>query len=156
MIRLLQNCTLMPKKIVNDNVLQLFYLTVHVDNSWSNVKGEHIQFHNAIDFFFSLEADQHENVRQEVVCKRWGFNSVVRYTSSVFNWRTVWTFCRDVLWNNHPRLKTVLPWKLKFPFFWESCRTLLFAFTRTANTVDTRGKYLGTENCSQVSLCGFF
>ena len=47
----------MPKKIVNDNVLQLFYLTVHVDNSWSNVKGEHIQFHNAIDFFFSLEAD---------------------------------------------------------------------------------------------------
>ena len=47
----------MPKKIVNDNVLQLYNLTVHVDNSWYNVKGEQIQFHNAIASFFSLEAD---------------------------------------------------------------------------------------------------
>ena len=54
-----------------------------------NVKGEHIRFQNAIAFFFSLEADRHENVRQDVVCKRRGFDSVVRYTSSAFNWRTV-------------------------------------------------------------------
>ena len=30
-----------------------------------------------IALFFSAETDQHENVRQEVVCKRRGFNSVV-------------------------------------------------------------------------------
>ena len=54
-----------------------------------NVKGGHIQFHNAVAFFFSIEVDRHENVRQEVVCKRRGFNSVIRYTSSVFEWRTV-------------------------------------------------------------------
>ena len=33
--------------------------------------------------FFSAEADQHENVRQAVVCKRRGFTSVVEHTSSV-------------------------------------------------------------------------
>ena len=34
--------------------------------------------------FFPAEADQHENVRQAVVCKRRGFDSVVRYTSTMY------------------------------------------------------------------------
>ena len=38
--------------------------------------------------FFSAEADQHDNVRQAVVCKRRGFNSVVRYKSTVYDWLT--------------------------------------------------------------------
>ena len=37
-------------------------------------------------FLFYAEADQHENVRQEVVCKRRGFTSVVEHTSSLFDW----------------------------------------------------------------------
>ena len=37
-------------------------------------------------FLFYVEADQHENVRQEVVCKRRGFTSVVELTSSLFDW----------------------------------------------------------------------
>ena len=37
-------------------------------------------------FLFYAEADQHENVRQAVVCKRRGFTSVVEHTSSLFNW----------------------------------------------------------------------
>ena len=88
------------------NSKEYLYLTVHVDNSWYYVKGEHIQFHNVIVFFFFLEADQHENLRQEVVRKRRGFDSVVKYTS-VFDWRTVWTFCRNKLYG-----MTILAWKL--------------------------------------------
>ena len=88
------------------NSIEYLYLTVHVDNSWYYVKGEHIQFHNVIVFFFFLEADQHENLRQEVVRKRRGFDSVVKYTS-VFDWRTVWTFCRNKLYG-----MTILAWKL--------------------------------------------
>ena len=34
-----------------------------------------------IVLFFSAEADQHDNVRRAVVCKRRGFNSVV------YDWR---------------------------------------------------------------------
>ena len=34
-----------------------------------------------IKLFFSAEADQHDNVRRAVVCKRRGFNSVV------YDWR---------------------------------------------------------------------
>ena len=36
-----------------------------------------------IALFFSAETDQHEHVRQAVVCKRRGFNSVV------YDWLTV-------------------------------------------------------------------
>ena len=39
--------------------------------------------------FFSVEADQHDNVRQAVVCKRRGFNSVVRSMSAVYDRLTV-------------------------------------------------------------------
>ena len=46
-----------------------------------------------IILFFSAEADQHDNVRQSVVCKRRGFNSVVRYASTVYDWLTFWTLC---------------------------------------------------------------
>ena len=42
-----------------------------------------------IKLLFSAEADQHENVRQAVVCKRRGFNGVVRYTSTVYDWLTL-------------------------------------------------------------------
>ena len=42
-----------------------------------------------IKLLFSAEADQHDNVRQAVVCKRRGFNSVVRYTSTVCDWLTL-------------------------------------------------------------------
>ena len=45
--------------------------------------------------FFSAEADQHDNVRQAVVCKRRGFNGVVRYTSTVYDWLTFWTLCHN-------------------------------------------------------------
>ena len=46
-----------------------------------------------IKLLFSAEADQHDNVRQAVVCKRRGFNGVVRYTSTVYDdWLTFWTF----------------------------------------------------------------
>ena len=38
-----------------------------------------------IVLFFSAETDQHDNVRRAVVCKRRGFNSVVRYTSAVYD-----------------------------------------------------------------------
>ena len=38
--------------------------------------------------FFFAEADQHDNVRQAVVCKRRGFNGVVRYTSTMYDWLT--------------------------------------------------------------------
>ena len=38
-----------------------------------------------IVLFFSAETDQHDNVRRTVVCKRRGFNSVVRYTSAVYD-----------------------------------------------------------------------
>ena len=48
-----------------------------------------------IILFFSAEADQHDNVRQAVVCKRRGFNSVVRYTSTVYDWMTVGTLRPD-------------------------------------------------------------
>ena len=41
-----------------------------------------------IKLLFSAEADQHDNVRQAVVCKRRGFNGVVRYTSTVHDWLT--------------------------------------------------------------------
>ena len=41
-----------------------------------------------IILFFSAEADQHDNVRQAVVCKRRGFNGVVRYTSTMYDWLT--------------------------------------------------------------------
>ena len=44
-----------------------------------------------IKLLFSAEADQHDNVRQAVVCKRRGFNGVVRYTSTVYDWLTFWT-----------------------------------------------------------------
>ena len=37
---------------------------------------------------FSTEADQHDNVRQAVVCKRRRFNGVVRYTPTVYDWLT--------------------------------------------------------------------
>ena len=43
-----------------------------------------------IKLFFSAEADQHDNVRQAVVCKRRGFNGVVRYTSTVYDWLAFW------------------------------------------------------------------
>ena len=46
-----------------------------------------------IILFFSAETDQHDNVRQSVVCKRRGFNSVVRYASTVYDWLTFWTLC---------------------------------------------------------------
>ena len=45
-----------------------------------------------IKLLFSAEADQHDNVWQAVVCKRRGFNGVVRYTSTVCDWLTFWTF----------------------------------------------------------------
>ena len=48
-----------------------------------------------ITLFFSAEANWHENVRQAVVCKRRGFNSVVRYTSTVYDWLTFWTLRPD-------------------------------------------------------------
>ena len=44
-----------------------------------------------IKLLFSAEADQHDNVRQAVVCKRRGFNGVVSYTSTVYDWLTFWT-----------------------------------------------------------------
>ena len=44
-----------------------------------------------IILFFSAETDQHDNVRQSVVCKRRGFNSVVIYMSTVYDWLTFWT-----------------------------------------------------------------
>ena len=37
-----------------------------------------------IILFFFAEADQHDNVRQAVVCKR----RVVRYTSTMYDWLT--------------------------------------------------------------------
>ena len=40
---------------------------------------------------FFADTDQHENVRQAVVWKRRGFNSVVKYMSAVYDWLTVWT-----------------------------------------------------------------
>ena len=43
-----------------------------------------------IILFFSAEADQHDNVRQAVVCKRRGFNGLVSYTSTVYDWLTFW------------------------------------------------------------------
>ena len=36
-------------------------------------------------FRLYAEADQHENVRQAVVCKRRRFTSIVEHTSSLFN-----------------------------------------------------------------------
>ena len=48
-----------------------------------------------IILFFSAEANWHENVRQAIVCKRRGLNGVVRYTSTVYDWLTVWTLRRD-------------------------------------------------------------
>ena len=45
-----------------------------------------------IVLFFSAEADQHDNVRQAVVCKRRGSNCVVRYTSTVYDWLTFCTY----------------------------------------------------------------
>ena len=39
-----------------------------------------------IKLLFSAEADQHDNVRQAVVCKRRGFNGLVSYTSTVYDW----------------------------------------------------------------------
>ena len=38
---------------------------------------------------FSGKVDQHDKVRQAVLCKRQGLNSVVRYTSAVYDWLTV-------------------------------------------------------------------
>ena len=38
-----------------------------------------------IILFFSAEAVQHDNVRHAVVCKRRGFDSVVRYMSVVYD-----------------------------------------------------------------------
>lgn len=43
----------------------------------------------------SAEAGQHEYVRQAALCKRRGFDSVVRYTFRVYDWLTVWTVCRN-------------------------------------------------------------
>ena len=37
---------------------------------------------------FLAEADQHDNVRQAIVCKRRGLNGVVRYTSTMYDWLT--------------------------------------------------------------------
>ena len=41
-----------------------------------------------IKLLLSAEADQHDNVRQAVVCKRRGFNGLVSYTSTVYDWLT--------------------------------------------------------------------
>ena len=48
-----------------------------------------------IILFFSAETDQHDNVRQSVVCKRRGFNGVVRYTSTVYDLLIFWTLRLD-------------------------------------------------------------
>ena len=41
-----------------------------------------------IILFYFAEADQLDNVRQAVVCKRGGFIGVVRYTSALYDWLT--------------------------------------------------------------------
>ena len=41
-----------------------------------------------IILFSFAEADRHDNVRQAVVCKREGFISAVRHTSTVYDWLT--------------------------------------------------------------------
>ena len=45
-----------------------------------------VQFHISPKFLLYAEADQHENVRQAVVCKRQGLTRVVEHTSSLFDW----------------------------------------------------------------------
>ena len=90
-MRLLQNCVethkerwmIPPGIFLGGKSGQLMWITAY------NVKGEHTQFSNYIDFFFTLETDRHENVRQADVCERRGFVHLVRYKSSVFDWRTV-------------------------------------------------------------------
>ena len=44
---------------------------------------------------FLAEADQLDNVRQAIVCKRRGFNGVVRYTSTVYDLLIFWTLRLD-------------------------------------------------------------
>ena len=85
------------QKVVNDDALNttsLYFLRrekliADVDIIANNVKGKHIQFYNTIESLFSTEADRHEDVQQAVVCKRRGFDSVVRYMSTMFDCRTV-------------------------------------------------------------------
>ena len=48
-----------------------------------------------IILFSSAEANRHENVRQAIVCKRRGFNGVVRYTSTVYDLLTFYTLRPD-------------------------------------------------------------
>ena len=89
MTRLFQNCVethekwwmIPPGIFLGGKSGQMMWITAH------NVKGEeHTQFSNYIDFFFTLETDRPENVRQVVVCERRRFDRLVRYTFSVFDW----------------------------------------------------------------------
>ena len=62
-----------------------FYYYELILSTSHDVNVETIQFHIFPHFLFYAEADQHENVRQAVVCKRRGLNSVVKCMPSLFN-----------------------------------------------------------------------
>ena len=61
---------------------------------------------------FSGKVDQHDKVRQAVLCKRQGLNSVVRYTSAVYDWLTVWILCHNkfhglIIFSSHAYLAEI-------------------------------------------------
>ena len=84
-----------------------------------------------IILFFSAEANWHENVRQAIVCKRRGFNSVVRYTSTVYDWLTFWTLRLDkfqglIIVSLHAYLVEIAMLRLAVRL--ERCNTMDFIF----------------------------
>ena len=81
--------------------------------------------------FCSAEDDQHDNVRQAVVCKRRGFNSAVRYTSTVCDWLTFCTlrpnkFQRLIIFSLHAYLVEI--GMLCYAVRLERCNSIDFMF----------------------------
>ena len=96
------------------NVLQLLIFWAYFDYfSWRK-RGNHPVSHFPHIFLFYAEADQHENVRQAVVCKRRGFTCVVGYTSSLR--LAVRVLCHKRLgnWSLYP--KSLRDWRSQLLF----------------------------------------
>ena len=92
-------------------------------------------FFNGADYyiilFFSAEANWHENVRQAIVCKRRGFNGVVRYTSTVYDLLIFWTLRLDkfqglIIVSLHAYLVEIAMLRLAVRL--ERCNTMDFIF----------------------------
>ena len=94
------------------NVLQLLIFWAYFDYfSWRK-RGNHPVSHFPHIFLFYAEADQHEDVRQAVVCKRRGFISVVEHTSSLSDWVLCHKRLRD--WSLYP--KSLRDWRSQLLF----------------------------------------